>query len=600
MPINAIRSVQALLTEQERPLSLQSLDALRARPDPYQALLCQPGGTLECSADRIGNLDSNAESHAYRALLRKATDSHADLVLTPEYSVPWLVFDDIIQGRLLPPKGALWALGFESITPTELRALKAPVASAAQPTMLLHETFNHREEKQKAFIDPLVYLFWARDDDTERDVLCALVQFKTVGSRDPDHVERDHLYLGTTIYKFASDTNPIALLGLICSDAFEFDAHVKDHHDALLLLHIQLNQTPGHNAYSAYRHRLFEIASNSRVELVCLNWAAGVMSDNKRWNDIAGSVWYLPPPTGLPHDNEIDALHEHGVYYSLVDERWHGFYLNYAPHALLLRKNSVFVQGSQVLAQHTAPQVIERLDWDPASQSWRPELANDGFTAFVHDYPPLDASLPSLCGTSSLAVERALELLAGPLGQFTNWYAVSELESLKVGNQESLKCVTVSQEGNPAREGVAFRRGRAKLAQAAITLPDAELEWLPSVSDLSEGFEFSWNSTRPHHNVVATKGAGLPATLLYLGENPGITTIKNMHAKLANALMRHEVDVRLEQGDADLSRVSEAVDRLCIVYRQNHTLRIFRPADYADIAKAGDTLPTDLTRGARD
>ena len=160
--------------------------------------------------------------------------------------------------------------------------------------------------------------------------------------------------------------------------------------------------------------------------------------------------------------------------------------------------------------------------------------------------------------------------------------------------------MTVSQEGNPAREGVAFRRGRAKLAQAAITLPDAELEWLPSVSDLSEGFEFSWNSTRPHHNVVATKGAGLPATLLYLGENPEITTIKNMHAKLANALMRHEVDVRLEQGDADLSRVSEAVDRLCIVYRQNHTLRIFRPADYADIAKAGDTLPTDLTRGARD
>ena len=89
----------------------------------------------------------------------------------------------------------------------------------------------------------------------------------------------------------------------------------------------------------------------------------------------------------------------------------------------------------------------------------------------------------------------------------------------------------------------------------------------------SEGFEFSWNSTRPHHNVVATKGAGLPATLLYLGENPEITTIKNMHAKLANALMRHEVDVRLEQGDADLSRVSEAVDRLCIVYRQNHTLK---------------------------
>ena len=597
MPLDEIRSVQALLANQKCPLSLQSLDALRARPDPYRALLCQPGGTLECSADRIGNLDSHAEAPAYRALLRKATNSHADLVLTPEYSVPWLVFDDIIQGRLLPPKGALWALGFESITPAELRALEAPVASATQPTILLHETFNHREEKQKAFIDPLVYLFWAREDDIERDVLCALVQFKTVGSRDPDHVERDHLYLGTTIYKFTSDTNPIALLGLICSDAFEFDANVKDHHDALLLLHIQLNKTPGHDAYAAYRHRLFEIASNSRVELVCLNWAAGVVSDNKRWNDIAGSVWYLAPHRGLPRDNEIDALHEHGVYYSLVDKRWHGFYLNYAPHALLLRTNSVFVQGPQVLAQHTAPQVIERLDWDPASQSWLPVPANDGFAALVRAYPPLDASLPTLCGTSSLAVERALELLAGPPGQSTNWHAVSELESLRVGKQESLKCVTVSQEDNPTREGVAFRRGRARLAQVAITLSDTELEWLPSVSDLSEGFEFSWNSTSPHRNVVAATGDGLPATLLYLGDNPEITTIKKMYAKLANALIYHEFDVLQKQGDADLTLACHATDRLCIVYRQNHTLRIFRPADYADIVKAGDTLPTDLTRG---
>ena len=522
--------------------------------------------------------------------------SHADLVLTPEYSVPWQIFNDIIQGELRPPAGSLWALGFESITPADLRALEDPVATAAQPTILLHEPFDHREESQKTFIDPLVYVFWARDDNTGEDVLCALVQFKTVGSRDAEHVERDHLYLGTRIYKFTSPTNPIALLGLICSDAFEFTEHVGDHHDSLLILHIQLNQKPGHDAYAAYRRRVYEIASNSRVELLCLNWAAGVLSEDRVWNDIAGSMWCLSPLRPSPTDNEIDALHQQGVYYSLVNKRWHGFYLNYSPHVLLLRKNAVFVQGDQVLAQHTAPQVVERLGWDPASQDWIGESANDGFAAFIADYQPLGTSLPTLCDASSLAVERALELLAGPPGQSTRWHDVSELESLRLGQQESLKCVTVSQEHNPAREGVAFRMHRARVAQAAMTLPNTDLEWPPSVADLSNGFELSWDSARPHCNVVSTTGGGRPATLLYLGENPEVSTIRTLHAKLKNALTRHEVDMLLKQGDVNLDLARRATDRLCIVYRQDHRLRVFRSADYADITRAGDTPPTDLAR----
>ena len=597
MPLNEITPVQTLLASRDRPLSLQPLDALQARPAPYQALLCQPGGTLESSPQRIGNLDSTAAAPAYRALLGKATTSHADLVLTPEYSVPWSVFNDIIQGHLIPPEGALWALGFESITPVELRRLAAAVASAAQPTVLLHEPLNHRQAQQRTFIDPLVYVFWAREDNTGADVLCALVQFKTVGSRDPDHVERDHLYLGTTVYKFtAARNNPIALLGLICSDAFEFADRVTDHHDSLLLLHIQLNQKPGHDAYAAYRRRLFEIASNSRVELLCLNWAAGVMSDNQVWNDIAGSMWCLSPLRQLPTDNEVDALHKQGIYYSLVNERWHGFYLNYSPHALLLRKDAVFVQGNQVLAQHTPPEVIERIGWDPASQSWVAEQPDDGFAAFIGDYQPLDGSLSTLCGASSLAVERALELVAGPPGQSTHWHALAELESLKVGRQESLKCVTVSQEDDPEREGVAFRMHRARLALAAITLPDSDLDWPPSVSDLSDGFELSWDPTRPHRNVVATTGAGLSATLVYLGDNPETNTVEKMHAKLKNALIRHEIDLLIGRGETNLNLAKRAADRLCIVYRQNHTLRVFRPSDYVNITRAGDTLPTDLAR----
>ena len=297
-------------------------------------------------------------------------------------------------------------------------------------------------------------------------------------------------------------------------------------------------------------------------------------------------MWCLSPLRPTPTENEIDALHTQGVYYSVVNQRWHGFYLNYGPHALLVRKNAVFVQGHQVLAQHTAPQVVGRFGWDSASESWIDQAANDGFVKFIANYAPLDSSLPTLCGASSLAVERALELLAGPPGQSTKWHDVSELESLKVGRQESLKCITVSQEDNAAREGVTFRRHRARLAQAAITLPNTNLEWPPSVADLSKGFELSWDSKIPHCNVVATTEGGLPATLLYLGENPEENTIRNVYAKVENALIRHKMDLLLAQGTTDLNLARRATDRLCIVYRHNHRLRVFRAADYADSTSA--------------
>ena len=402
----------------------------RRDPPPTKPSCASQDGTLDSSTHRIGNLDGDAAASAYRAFLGRATTSHADLVLTPEYSVPWLVFNDIVQGNRLPPTGALWALGFESITPAEFRALKVAVDAAAQPTILLHEPLDAREEQQKTFMDPLLYLFWARDDDTREDVLCALVQFKTIGSRDPNHIERDHLYLGTTIYKFTSAANPIALIGLICSDAFEFTDRVNDHHDSLLLLHIQLNQKPSHAAYARYRQRMFDIASNSRVEFLCLNWAAGVTCDDKIWSDIAGSMWCISPLSQPPTDADVDSLHNQGIYYSLVSERWHGYYLNYRPHALLLRKSPVFVEGQQVLAQHTAPEVIERLGWDPDSETWVAEPADDGFTAFIGGYQALNGSLPALRDQSALAVERALELLAGPPGRPYSWHALSELESL--------------------------------------------------------------------------------------------------------------------------------------------------------------------------
>ena len=138
----------------------------------------------------------------------------------------------------------LWALGSESITPGRFRrALRASLADQDDVRISYeHEEIDPQQRVQKAFIDPLVYVFWTRTQ-ASAVVLCILVQFKTVPCRDSDHVELRSLYLGRHVYIFRNPGRSVQLVGIICSDAFEFDnALVDDNCTDVLLLHVQLNQ----------------------------------------------------------------------------------------------------------------------------------------------------------------------------------------------------------------------------------------------------------------------------------------------------------------------------------------------------------------------
>jgi hypothetical protein len=178
--------VERVLAEDQptSPLTLAPLLALEPRVDPYLAMLCQPDGTIEATPQRIGNLDSQASSSMYLQFLTRAAQLQADLALTPEYSVPWVVMNEVIAGQLLPPKGALWALGFESVTPTQLTQLRTSCEHAAQQTRLIHEEFDQHEIAQKSFIDPLVYVFWTKTRGRFLGAVCSrAVQDRSITRR---------------------------------------------------------------------------------------------------------------------------------------------------------------------------------------------------------------------------------------------------------------------------------------------------------------------------------------------------------------------------------------------------------------------------------
>jgi hypothetical protein len=594
-----IRDVSQFLAQHSNgadPLQLKRLGALEPRVQPYVALLCQPNGTIDASHARVGNADPEAGHLMYASFLAEAVERQAQLVVAPEYSVPWTVIRDIAltAAGQRPPQGSLWILGCESITPAELDDLQTAVAGNAG-LRLMHEPFDPQRRAQSVFVDPVVLIFWAIDN-ANRNVLCLLVQFKTVVSRDPDHVELQSLYLGRFVYKFTPQTGDVSLITLICSDAFEFTNELVDQHaNNLLLVHIQLNQKPAYVDYAAYRSRLFSVASNSNVEVICLNWAANLMITGSAnpWNAVAGSAWYVAPRGVTLDDANVNELHRHGLYYSIVGLRWHAFYLNYAAHSLVVRKQPVYAVGPQILAPRIPPQVTARRTWDATAGTWRDFAANDGFGAFIQSYAPLDGMLPQMCQNDPLAVERALELLEGPPGSVSEWYFVKELSSLKVAGEESICRVTVSQEVDPARQGVEFRRRRARLAQTAATIPGQGIDWPTPVKDLAGGFRYRWLAAEPHDNVEPVAG-GRPAAFVYLGEDPEHDRRANMWAKLSKARQVHAVTAAINAGTNASDALIQAHDRLCVAYRDNHQLRFYLDSGHASITDATGDAPDDI------
>ena len=600
-----IDNVEQVLQEcKAGPFTLVDLHALSTVREPYLTLLLQPRGVVEANQERVGHADRAYGTHLCSGFLNMAVAKHADLAIAPEYCVPWDVVEDIAVGTFRPAPGCLWILGCESIRPADF-LIVAQRCNAEAGRVLLHEDLDERQMKQKRYLDPLVYVFWATDAKGA-SVLCFLVQFKTVACRDFRDVEQTSLCLGRSVYAFNRGLGKIGLLSIICSDAFDFTPLVENVHQNCLLIHIQLNPKPAHSDYAAYRMKLCSVGTHNNVELICLNWAQNVQelqSPGKyvEWNNVAGSAWYVPPAKFSGDGALVEDLHHHGLYYSLLKRRWHAFFLNYDEQVLLVQKQKLLFPGDQALAPKSCLAVIERWSWDPVTKAWNAGcLAGDGFAVVLQPYAAIAGPLELASQQSALAVERALEVLVGPAGNPTTWFAVHELEAMHLHLDEESMCrVTVHQEADPARPGVIFRKRRLQRAQDAVTLPGNGVPWPAPVRDLEQGFALAWMADAPHHNVVPLVGGRGSAALVYLADEADDAAIERVQQRLRLGLRTHAATNSLEKtGQQFNDAMVRSLDRLCIVFKRGPVygargpegLNVFdRPPLVSPVDIAGDS-----------
>lgn len=557
-------------------LKITQLALLHPSRKSYRAALFQPSGPVEASSTRIGHENSSNFIYQCRAFLEKSVDSYADLVVTPEYSLPWKLFDEIAgkNSSLQPTVGAIWVLGFESIKPAEFEQFVN--RARGNNNFVHHEPFDPAELINKTYVDPLVYVFWS-DLKTDAKQLCFVIQFKTAPCREALDTEYTNLYTGNVVYKISNCSQPsISLLTILCSDSFDFDT-VNQHTDKCLLIHIQLNPKPAHRPYATYRDTLYAVGGAHNVELLCLNWASQIREikgANKYldWKNNSGSAWFAPQERFNAAPQHIDAVHRNGLYYSVPKSKWHAAFLHCDAHALFISKEKVhFGDGTYAEEPKVWIQVKGRWIWDQFNREFFAELQPDSmFDKAVSDLPMLKVAIKDLLERSAVDAERSLELLCGPKQKESGvWFNIDQLESMRMIADESSCRATVSQDFEPDSKGAEFRDARLLKGEDAVQLTGKNLSWPYPVQDLVSGFKYAWNKKFSFQNIRCNS-TSKPATLVYLGHIKTRDVAANTYSWLEK-----EIHIRCAEAQIyDYEELTKFKERVCIVYYLNHNLEI--------------------------
>lgn len=572
-------------------MSLVPLKCLTPDRQPYIAMLLQPDGPIEGTASRVGHKNQTRGENLSRVFLSHSIDELAELVVAPEYCVSWSVVTEVgANGKMQPSMGSIWVLGCESIS---LENLNEICNVLAQNGHHVYHEFLNLQKTQSAYLNPLLYVFWCRKPD-HTNVLTFIIQFKTTPCRDKLDIEQRSLQLGTEIYTFNRGINSIGLMSIICSDAFAFNEQlVSEFYRGMMLIHIQLNPKPADTVYSRYRSQLLDIASNSDVELLCLNWAGNIREATStgkidEWENNAGSAYYAPPGKFKPQDQIVTDGHMKGFYYSRIGY-WHAFYLDQEPHIIKIQKQKIMAHGAPVmLSPTTFATVANRWTWDSAQASQlNATNAVDGFRALVSQYPNVSAQLMALSAQNPLAVERALEMLVGAPKRPSNWFQIESLESMNVTENENLRRVTVHQDYESGSNGTIFRKQRLQAAETAAILPGNNVPWPPPLKDLENGYTYLWSHSDPYTNISSFNGSR--AGLVYLGEQAIDDDVLRVYKILSEGIYVDATKKAMERNLDVNDTLTKCRDRFCVVYRRNNKYHVWW---------GGKELRIDLPPGA--
>jgi hypothetical protein len=485
----------------------------------FETVLLQPCGLISASEEGIKHVNNQQAHLKFSSFLAYAKSSNADLAVTPEYSCPWqTLFEAIADPLKIPNSGALWVIGCESLTKSELTNL--PIYE--------HLRWIYDEnvlQSNGSFLDPVCYLFQTLSIEGQ-PVWIALLQFKTIEMADHiSFIERNHLVKGRVVYRIENEIHSNALCTFICSDAFNIDDSISKElaNTPTLLLHIQLNPEPRDPQFARYRQNSLSFASNE-VEILTLNWANNT-SFNQPYDRIDfsnswGSAVYSKSPHLALDGLRIARNHDKGAFLCNWHERktW-SYYFDHCEAIYRLRMTPVSQRLARgQLAGRTGVEVIEVQNWLNNVFVQTTSSATQRFAVICQRY-----GIPSLCilNEGMLDVVRIERILALSLGRISSrqWHHVSRLLNFEIEDDETIKRLTCMLD---ASEPAVQHRNTCLLDYSRLMLkilanPNENLP--DNLADLRGSLQVTYCEEHPNSNLYSME-MQRPATGVFVGTWP--------------------------------------------------------------------------------
>jgi hypothetical protein len=352
------------------------LEVLKRDTQRYSSFFYQHKGVFFADNERIGNNNQKESITKFINVLTKAKKENISLVLSPEYSCPKSVIDEIIaNSELQPTPQKLWALGGESLNKEELNYFRN--LQNKNIHIQFEDCFSNSD---KNYVDPLYYIFQGKYDGNDK--LIILIQFKTqhMGVWSGGQIERDNIILGNDIYIIKNNNTSTRLMSFICSEAMNVSTNLTQQIQTdilwvdmpFLILNPQINPDPSHTDFVNFRRFILE---NEKKELFTLNWGKETYYKEVEWyasrgNTARSSIFFKT--NELNYDKDfIEKNHNKGIYFLHINVNFNKyvFYLNSIPELFHIEHNAVHINtGTLPQRRREGPQIIQIYDLNDDSE----------------------------------------------------------------------------------------------------------------------------------------------------------------------------------------------------------------------------------------
>lgn len=421
------------------------LEILKRDTQRNSFFLYQHKGVFFADNTRIGNNDQNEAKEKFISVLNKAKEENIALVLSPEYSCPKSVIEEIIANQdLQPSQSKLWALGGESLNKEEINTLKE---SNSENLYIYFEDCYLNSDKN--YVDPLYYIFRGKHEDVEK--LIIIIQFKTkhMGGLWSNQIEPDNLIEGNTVYIIKNNDHSVRLMSFICSEAMNFDARYEqvltDNHNWIdspyLILSLQFNPNPSHNNFIAFKH--FSLAREKR-ELLTLNWGIDTTFLNGKHlyeenSAPRSAIYFKTVDTELDYKpKKIIDNHNKGLYFLQIKRNKRVYFLNRNIELFKIYNKSVHItDGVDEQQRREGPTVTNIYHFVDSTHIEEVSMVPDNHIDFLNDRGVTNAYLldPS---KSFLDKERLLNISTGKVKgkEESKWSDVIHLYSFTLNESD--------------------------------------------------------------------------------------------------------------------------------------------------------------------